>query len=181
MGFFATVRSFDFYRKIPRDLTEGSLSGALLSLGAAISISLLLGYEFRAYLEPSSTTDVLVDKSLNGEVVPINFKISFPSLPCEWADFDLSNTLGTHFINDDGISSMGVKTMRKFPIDSALREVPSVYQDKPEPIFDENDPVRLLGGGQCVLAAPVATVVLLLLLFLLSFASLFWCARRCVD
>ena len=35
-------RSVDFYRKIPNDLTEATLAGALISLVAALTIILLL-------------------------------------------------------------------------------------------------------------------------------------------
>jgi hypothetical protein len=36
------LKSVDFYRKIPADLTESSLTGAALSITAAFSIVLLL-------------------------------------------------------------------------------------------------------------------------------------------
>lgn len=71
--------------------------------------------------------------------MPVNFKISFPSLPCEFADLDVSNVLGTHSINDDGVSTMGMKTIRKFPINSQLQELGSQYRDLPHAEHDEDD------------------------------------------
>lgn len=39
------IKSLDFYRKIPRDLTEATLSGAGLSIFAALSMIFLFGME----------------------------------------------------------------------------------------------------------------------------------------
>jgi len=75
MGLLSSLKSVDFYRKIPRDLTEASLSGAALSIGAAAFMTMLFGYELSSLMQVRTQTQVMVDKSLNGEVMPVNFKI----------------------------------------------------------------------------------------------------------
>lgn len=37
----------------------------------------------------------MVDRSAQGELLRINFNISFPSLSCEFATLDVSDALGT--------------------------------------------------------------------------------------
>ncbi|KAK7405080.1 hypothetical protein VNO78_06264 [Psophocarpus tetragonolobus] len=108
------LKSVDFYRKIPRDLTEASLSGAGLSIVAALSMMFLFGMELSNYLTVSTSTAVIVDKSADGEFLRIEFNISFPALSCEFASVDVSDVLGTHRLNI-------TKTVRKFSIDSNLR------------------------------------------------------------
>ncbi|CAL0333819.1 unnamed protein product [Lupinus luteus] len=110
------LKSVDFYRKIPRDLTEASLSGAGLSILAALFMMFLFGMELSTYLSVSTSTTVIVDKSSDGEFLRIDFNISFPSLSCEFASVDVHDVLGTKRLNI-------TKTVRKFSIDSNFRRV----------------------------------------------------------
>lgn len=38
---------------------------------------------------------MVVDKSAHGDLLRVNFNISFPALPCEFASLDVSDALGT--------------------------------------------------------------------------------------
>jgi len=40
-------------------------------------------------------TSMVVDRSAQGELLRINFNISFPALSCEFATLDVSDALGT--------------------------------------------------------------------------------------
>ncbi|CAF2245267.1 hypothetical protein BRARA_H01526 [Brassica rapa] len=114
------IKSVDFYRKIPRDLTEASLSGAGLSIVAALSMLLLFGMELSSYLTVSTTTSIIIDRSSDGDFLRMDFNISFPSLSCEFASVDVSDVLGTNRLNV-------TKTIRKFSIDSNLRPTGSEF------------------------------------------------------
>ncbi|XP_058779860.1 protein disulfide-isomerase 5-4-like [Vicia villosa] len=107
------IKSVDFYRKIPRDLTEASLSGAGLSIVAALTMVFLFGMELSEYLSVSTSTSVIIDKSSDGDFLRIDFNFSFPALSCEFASVDVSDVLGTSRLNL-------TKTVRKFSIDSNL-------------------------------------------------------------
>lgn len=110
MSATARLKAIDFYRKIPRDLTEATLSGAGLSIVAAIFMILLFGMELRSYLTISTRTDVIVDQSKDGDLLRVNFNFSFPSLSCEFASVDVNDVLGTARFNL-------TKTVHKYPID----------------------------------------------------------------
>ncbi|CAD5315185.1 unnamed protein product [Arabidopsis thaliana] len=69
------IKSVDFYRKIPRDLTEASLSGAGLSIVAALAMLFLFGMELSSYLAINTSTSVIVDKSSDGDFLNIDFNI----------------------------------------------------------------------------------------------------------
>lgn len=116
----AKIKSVDFYRKIPRDLTEASLSGAGLSIVAALSMMFLFGMELNDYLTVSTTTSVVVDKSSDAEFLRIDFNMSFPALSCEFASVDVSDVLGTNRLNI-------TKTVRKHSIDRNLRPTGSEF------------------------------------------------------
>ncbi|KAH1222682.1 Protein disulfide-isomerase 5-4 [Glycine max] len=112
------------YRKIPRDLTEASLSGAGLSIVAALAMIFLFGMELNSYLSVSTSTQVIVDKSSDGDYLRIDFNISFPALSCEFAAVDVSDVLGTNRLNL-------TKTVRKFSIDSNLRPTGAEFHSEP--------------------------------------------------
>ncbi|KAJ3670413.1 hypothetical protein LUZ60_010737 [Juncus effusus] len=114
------LKSVDFYRKIPRDLTEASLSGAGLSIIAAFSMMFLFGMELNDYLTISTSTSVVVDRSSDSEFLRIDFNLSFPALSCEFASVDVSDVLGTNRLNI-------TKTVRKFSIDRNLIVTGSEY------------------------------------------------------
>ncbi|CAA6658263.1 unnamed protein product [Spirodela intermedia] len=138
------LKSVDFYR----DLTEASLSGAGLSIVAALSIMFLFGMELNDYLTVSTTTSIVVDKSRDGEFMRIDFNISFPALSCEFASVDVSDILGTNRLNI-------TKTIRKFSIDPNLKPTGSEFHAGPIPILNNHgdeieeeygeDSVRLTG------------------------------------
>lgn len=54
-----------------------------------------LQQELNAFLTPDLESQMVVDRSSHGELLRINFNLSFPSLPCEFASLDVSDSLGT--------------------------------------------------------------------------------------
>jgi hypothetical protein len=58
----------DFYRKIPRDMSEGTIPGSVISMCAAVMIALLLVSEVNSYVQPIFKTKVVVDRSVVGSV-----------------------------------------------------------------------------------------------------------------
>ncbi|OVA11129.1 Thioredoxin-like fold [Macleaya cordata] len=120
------IKSVDFYRKIPRDLTEASLSGAGLSIIAALAMMFLFGMELSDYLTVNTSTSIIVDNSSDGEFLRIELNISFPALSCEFASVDVSDVLGTNRLNI-------TKTIRKFSIDPNLNPTGSEFHPGPIP------------------------------------------------
>ncbi|KAL2245340.1 UNVERIFIED_CONTAM: Protein disulfide isomerase-like 5-4 [Sesamum indicum] len=114
----------EFTMKIPRDLTEASLSGAGLSILAAFFMIFLFGMELNDYLRVSTSTSIVVDKSSDGDFLRIDFNISFPALSCEFASIDVSDVLGTNRLNI-------TKTIRKYSIDSKLNPTGSEFRSGP--------------------------------------------------
>jgi len=114
MGILTKAKGMDFYRKIPRDMTQGTYLGSLLSIVATALIIFLLIAETRAYLKTSFETKVVVDRSVDGELLRINFNVSFPALSCEFASVDVGDALGLTRYNL-------TKTVFKRPIDGNFR------------------------------------------------------------
>uniref|UniRef100_A0A453BD67 Thioredoxin domain-containing protein n=1 Tax=Aegilops tauschii subsp. strangulata TaxID=200361 RepID=A0A453BD67_AEGTS len=142
------LKSVDFYRKIPRDLTEASLSGAGLSIFAALAMVFLFGMELSSYLAVNTTTSVIVDRSSDGEFLRIDFNLSFPALSCEFASVDVSDVLGTNRLNI-------TKTVRKFSIDRNLVPTGSEFHAGPIPTVNKHgdDVEEYHGDGSVALSS----------------------------
>ena len=93
------LKSTDFYRKIPKDLTEGTRAGGSLSLIGALFMFILFVLEFNSYLTTHRTTEVVMGGSQEDEDLQISFNVSLPRISCEYASVDLNNILGTHKVN----------------------------------------------------------------------------------
>lgn len=84
------------------------------------------------FMRVETKTDLVVDRSLHGELLRINFNMSFPALGCEYATLDISDALGLKRLNL-------TKTVRKVPIDGdSLRRTGATMEDKKakEPLYD---------------------------------------------
>ena len=95
---FQKLKDFDFYRKIPKDLTETSFHGSVLSVCASFFMLILFVAELWAFLSPSTITNVVVDPNSDRHL-RINFNITVLDMPCEYATVDVVDVLGTRHEN----------------------------------------------------------------------------------
>lgn len=101
----------------PRNLTREARPGSLFlqprlpcpSLTLALALCAKKLQELNGFLTPTYKEELVVDRSPPGELLRVNFNVSFPSLPCEFATLDVSDTLGTKRLNL-------TKTVRKLPL-----------------------------------------------------------------
>ena len=119
----AKFKNVDFYRKIPKDMTEGTISGSVISMLAAAVIGLLLISEIGSYLTPKFDTRVVIDRSADGEMMRINFNVSFPALSCEFASVDVGDAMGLNRFNL-------TKTVFKRAIDNDLNPLGPIQWER---------------------------------------------------
>lgn len=117
------MKSIDFYRKVPREFSEGTIAGSLISIVSSALIGFLLLSELRAYAVSRFDTKVVVDRSIDGELLRINFNLSFPALSCEFASVDVGDALGLNRFNL-------TKTVFKRAIDSGLNPIGPLQWDR---------------------------------------------------
>ncbi len=92
----------DVYRKLPQDLTESTVSGAMVSMVAVGLMVLLFLSELNAYLTVTTTSEMFVDINRGGELLTINIDLTFPRFPCYLLSLDAQDVLGTHVENVKG-------------------------------------------------------------------------------
>eukprot|EP00752_Nemacystus_decipiens_P014202 g12631.t1 len=93
-----TIKTFDFYRKIPLDLTETTLQGAVMSGCALFCMLILFLCELRAFLSPEVYSTVAIDSNQDSKL-RINFNITMLALPCDYVSVDILDILGTNKVN----------------------------------------------------------------------------------
>lgn len=103
------LREFDLYRRIPKDLTESTPHGAVLSLCASIFMLVLFVAELWSFLSAQISTNVVIDPNTDS-LLRINFNITVMDLPCEFAMIDVVDVLGTR---NDNVT----KNINKWQID----------------------------------------------------------------
>jgi len=94
----AKFRELDFYRRLPKDLTEQTAHGSALSICASFFMLILFIAELWSYLSLTTTSNVVIDADRNN-LLRINFNISVPEIPCEFAIVSIVDVLGTRTEN----------------------------------------------------------------------------------
>jgi thiol-disulfide isomerase/thioredoxin len=90
------LQNFDFFRKVPRDFTEGTAPGSALSVIATVVMVSLFFLELKSFLTVKIVTDIIMDPgSEDGNDLGINFKMTMPELVCQFASLDVSDMMGT--------------------------------------------------------------------------------------
>lgn len=106
----ARFKDYDFYRKIPKDLTEATTHGSILSICASLFMLVLFVAELWAFLAQQTITNVVIDPNTDS-LLRINFNITLMDIPCEFAIIDAVDVLGTR---KDNIT----KNINKWQVDA---------------------------------------------------------------
>ncbi|XP_076054131.1 endoplasmic reticulum-Golgi intermediate compartment protein 1-like [Oratosquilla oratoria] len=98
MGFLNfDVRRFDIYRKVPKDLTQPTVTGAIISIACVSFMLLLFASEFMHFFSGELVSELYVDNpGDSNERIPVYIKIELPRLKCDFVGLDIQDDLGRH-------------------------------------------------------------------------------------
>jgi len=96
------LKNLDIYRKTPKDLTEGTISGGLVSIVACAFMSILFLTELSVYLRTSTFSEMYVDTARGGEKLIVNLDITFHNYPCALMSLDAQEVIGSHTLEYSG-------------------------------------------------------------------------------
>ena len=74
---------------MPKDLTEPTFCGALVSVVCTFVLFALTIYEVQNYLNAESHAELIIDTSHRDDFVEINVDIVFPKAPCDILSLDV--------------------------------------------------------------------------------------------
>jgi len=89
------MSSVDFYRRVPKDLTEATSLGAAMSLCAMLVMGLLFSAETFAFARTKITTEIALDDNTEPQI-QLNFNITVHALQCDYLSVDVWDVLGTN-------------------------------------------------------------------------------------
>lgn len=81
---------------MPRDLTEPTFCGALVSILCTFILVGLTVYEVQAYINTESQAELVIDTSHRDDFVNVNIDVVFPNMPCDIISLDQQDIMGTH-------------------------------------------------------------------------------------
>ncbi|XP_071545931.1 endoplasmic reticulum-Golgi intermediate compartment protein 1-like [Panulirus ornatus] len=91
------VRRLDFYRKVPKDLTQPTITGAVISITCITFMLTLFISELLHFLSGEIVSEFYVDNpGESNERIPVYIKISLPRLKCDYVGLDIQDDLGRH-------------------------------------------------------------------------------------
>ncbi|CAD5116532.1 DgyrCDS5411 [Dimorphilus gyrociliatus] len=91
------VRRFDVYRKIPKDLTQPTTTGAYISVASILFIICLLLSELTSFLYPETVSELFVDDPTKlVERIPISIDVTLPKMKCDFIGLDIQDDMGRH-------------------------------------------------------------------------------------
>ncbi|CAF3307077.1 unnamed protein product [Rotaria socialis] len=92
------IRRFDIYRKIPKDLTQPTTTGAAISLICITFISTLLLIELYYFITPDVVSELFVDVPESGiaDRIPVHLDVTVLGINCPFLGIDIQDDLGRH-------------------------------------------------------------------------------------
>jgi len=106
MSFLKKVKTFDVYRDIPKELTEQTFTGAIVSVLSIMAMVYLFLAEFWNFLTPELHFQMYVDSHIDTgnshAMLRININISVPAVPCSVVSVDAQDVMGAHVLDVGG-------------------------------------------------------------------------------
>ena len=90
------LRRFDIYRKVPKDLTQPTTTGAIISISSGVFIVFLLVSELLTFLRTDLVSELYVDDPTTGDRIPVTIKLSLPDMECKFLGVDIQDEHGRH-------------------------------------------------------------------------------------
>mmetsp|Transcript_36329 Transcript_36329/g.75588 ORF Transcript_36329/g.75588 Transcript_36329/m.75588 type:complete len:489 (-) Transcript_36329:140-1606(-) len=89
------LSSVDFYRRVPKDLTEATALGAAMSICAMLVMGILFLSETAAFASTKIATSITLDENEEPQI-RLNFNITLLDLHCDYVSVDVWDALGTN-------------------------------------------------------------------------------------
>uniref|UniRef100_A0A3B4X8E2 Endoplasmic reticulum-Golgi intermediate compartment protein n=1 Tax=Seriola lalandi dorsalis TaxID=1841481 RepID=A0A3B4X8E2_SERLL len=91
-------RRFDIYRKVPKDLTQPTYTGAFISILCCVFILFLFLSELTGFIATEIVNELYVDDpdKDSGGKIDVSLNISLPNLHCDLVGLDIQDEMGRH-------------------------------------------------------------------------------------
>lgn len=99
-GFFnKQLKSLDIFKKVPKEHSQGTYSGIIMTVATFILCIVLVSNELMEYFSYSVKKGFVVDHDLESHEVAVHLSIVFRRMPCHLLGLDIVDYVGTHEMN----------------------------------------------------------------------------------
>lgn len=111
----AMLRRVDVYRRVPKDFTQTTLSGGIVSVVTILTMVALFLIELNSYLTVEIVNEMFVDSTMGDDhVFDVLFSVTAHDIPCAILSVDVQDNMGRH---DVGVEKLLRK--RRYSADGA--------------------------------------------------------------
>lgn len=94
---FFNFKRLDIYRKVPKDLTQPTTGGAIISICCIVFMTILFLSELIDFLTPEIINELFVDQASSGlNKIDVRLNVSLHRLECKYAGLDIQDDSGRH-------------------------------------------------------------------------------------
>lgn len=126
-GFFQRqLKSIDVFKRMPKDMSQGSMLGFFMTLCCVVLCFILVSNELFEFYSYSVEKTLAVDHKLENSEVIVHVDIVFRRMPCHLLGLDVVDYIGTHRMNLHD-------KVKKFTIDknqNIVKEEPYTYPEE---------------------------------------------------
>lgn len=90
--------SYDAFRRVPKEMAEASITGALMTVVTAITCAVLFFCELRAFLTAELETNLVIDQNEDA-TLRINFDVHMLDMSCDYMTVGVWDAFGTERMN----------------------------------------------------------------------------------
>ncbi|KAK2143437.1 hypothetical protein LSH36_840g02016 [Paralvinella palmiformis] len=108
------IRRLDIYRKVPKDLTQPTITGACISILSCIFMVFLFYSELVSFITTEIESEMFVeDPMTHSEKIPVKLDIELHKVQCRFIGLDIQDDLGRHEVGF-------VDNTERIPVDHGL-------------------------------------------------------------
>ena len=90
------IRRLDIYRKVPKDLTQPTTTGACVSVCSVLFIVFLMTSELGSFIQTDVISEIFVDIPSSEKKISVRLNVTFPKLNCDFVGLDIQDEKGRH-------------------------------------------------------------------------------------
>jgi len=96
------IEKFDIYRKVPKDLSQATSAGGLISVCSCVFMFFLLVSEFLTFIQTEIVTELYVDDPQGSvgigpvQKIPVYIAININGMECKYLGVDIQDEAGRH-------------------------------------------------------------------------------------
>jgi len=140
------LASVHFFRRVPKDMTESTAHGGVVSIVGAVLMVLLFLNELSSYMTVDTSSKIVMDQNSDRQWA-IEFNVTMAHIPCKYASVDIADLHGMVQHNMTlNIERWHVDENFEPYVEHVAQERKVEYEEIDHPEFDHEDdnPVQVL-------------------------------------